>query len=484
MFFKFLLLRFQCSFDPQHLEQDDPEQLERHVVDEQRDADETLKQVVLTLWYTRMVRSERLRVIDEVKNGINYFRSTFFTELPRLHGDTEDLLLARFPDHTWALPPFLRVGSWIGGDRDGNPFVTAGTLRETGRLQASATIEFYLEEVHALGFDLPLSERLVAVTAELSALAARSPDTSAQRLDEPYRRALIGIYARLAATAQALGLPAPIRQAIGTDAPYATSVELGRDLAVIRDSLTQHGGTRLTTGRLRRLSRAVELFGFHLAPLDVRQNSEVHERVVRARLDVLVLAVAAARHAQQASMHSEHAGRRSTLHQDGLAGRQHAAGHHDGHQHGHEHGPLHAHSHTHAHAHGPTHAHDHGARPVAPSPVVELNRAMAIAMAYGPERGLELVEDLADEASNQAIQQQRGDCDEKPALDRAGQRHGLGGLEHGARMVSRSAAGVGQNAQGKGCGDKWLHGFNLRKEDIRRNWVGARRYPQGQTAEG
>ena len=247
--------------------------------DEQRDADETLKQVVQTLWYTRMVRHERLRVIDEVKNGINYFRSTFFTALPRLHGDTEDLLRARFPERTWALPPFLRVGSWIGGDRDGNPFVTAATLRETVRLQASATIEFYLAEVHALGFDLPLSERLVPVTAELSALAARSPDTSSQRLDEPYRRALIGIYSRLAATAQALGLPAPIRQAIGADAPYATAVELGNDLAIIRDSLKRHGGERLTTGRLRRLLRAVELFGFHLAPLDLRQNSEVHERV-------------------------------------------------------------------------------------------------------------------------------------------------------------------------------------------------------------
>jgi phosphoenolpyruvate carboxylase len=158
--------------------------------------------------------------------------------------------------------------------------VTADTLRDTVRLQASASIEFYLDEVHALGFDLPLSERLVPVTDELTALAARSPDTSSQRLDEPYRRALIGIYARLAATAQALGLPAPIRQAIGIDAPYASAVELAADLAVIRDSLKRHGGERLTTGRLRRLLRAVELFGFHLAPLDLRQNSEVHERVV------------------------------------------------------------------------------------------------------------------------------------------------------------------------------------------------------------
>ncbi len=248
--------------------------------DEQRDADEMLKQVVLTLWLTRMVRSERLRVIDEVKNGISYFRSTFFTELPRLYGDTEDLLRARFPAHTWTLPPFMRVGSWIGGDRDGNPFVTAEVLRETVRLHASATIEFYLDEVHALGYDLPLSDRLVAVTPELATLAARSPDTSTQRLDEPYRRALIGIYSRLAATARSMALPAPIRRAVGTDAPYLTSAALAADLAIVRDSLRQYGGERLTTGRVRRLLRAVELFGFHLAPLDLRQNADVHERVI------------------------------------------------------------------------------------------------------------------------------------------------------------------------------------------------------------
>ncbi len=247
---------------------------------EQRDTDAALKQVVLRLWHTRMVRSERLRVIDEVKNGINYFRSTFFTELPQLHGDTEDLLRERFPDRRWSLPPFLRVGSWIGGDRDGNPFVTADVLRETVRLQSAATLEFYLEEVHALGRELPLSQLLTPVTPELAALSARSPDNSAQRFDEPYRRSLIGMYARLAATSQALGLPAPIRQAVGADIAYETPAEFSADLVVIRESLREHGGEKLTVGRLRRLVRAVELFGFHLAPLDLRQNADVHERVV------------------------------------------------------------------------------------------------------------------------------------------------------------------------------------------------------------
>ncbi len=248
--------------------------------DEQRATDDALTQQVLMLWQTRMVRSEGLRVIDEVKNGINYYRSTFFTELPRLHGETEDLLRARWPERSWTLPAFLRVGSWIGGDRDGNPFVTADILRDTVRLQASATFEFYLEEVHALGRELPLSQTLVSVTDALAALSARAPDTSVQRLDEPYRRSLIGLYARLSATAQSLGLPAPVRQAVGAELPYHAAGEFAQDLVVIRDSLQQHGAARLATGRLRRLVRAVELFGFHLAPLDLRQNSDVHARVV------------------------------------------------------------------------------------------------------------------------------------------------------------------------------------------------------------
>ncbi len=257
--------------------------------DEQHDADETLAQVVLRLWHTRMVRGERLRVTDEVRNGVDYFRTTFLTEIPRLHSETEALLRARWPARPWTLPCFLRVGSWIGGDRDGNPFVTADTLRDAMQLQAAAALEFYLEEVHALGDELPLSTLLVPVTADLAALSDRSCDTSPHRVDEPYRRSLIGIAVRLAATAQALGVPAPVRPTPGGGAPYAASADLAAELAVIRDSLHQHGGARLVAGRLHRLLRAVELFGFHLAPIDLRQNADVHARVIAellARADV------------------------------------------------------------------------------------------------------------------------------------------------------------------------------------------------------
>ncbi len=248
--------------------------------DERAGIDDELTTLVLTLWHTRMVRPTRLRVIDEVKNGINYYRSTFFSELPRLYSMTEDLLHERFPDREWKLPSFFRVGSWIGGDRDGNPFVTAETLIEAVRLQSKAAFDFYLEEVHALGEDLPLSQLLLDVTPELLALSDRSPDTSPQRLDEPYRRALIGIYARLAATARTLDQAQPVRSAVGDAEPYASATVLAQDLVVIRESLRANHVARLATGRLRRLIRAIDVFGFHLAPLDLRQNSDVNARVV------------------------------------------------------------------------------------------------------------------------------------------------------------------------------------------------------------
>ncbi|MCP5248248.1 MAG: phosphoenolpyruvate carboxylase [Candidatus Accumulibacter sp.] len=242
-----------------------------------------LRRAVLTLWRTRMVRSTRLAVIDEVKNGISYFDETFFVELPRLYCQFEDQLAEAFPaaqDGNWSLPNFYRVGSWIGGDRDGNPFVTAGILRETVRRQSIAAFDFYLGEIHALGRELPLSHTLVAVSEALEALAEASPDTAPQRLDEPYRRALTGIYARLAATASKLDQHESPEHAVGLAEAYGTPDEIVADLQVLVTSLTANGGELVAGGRLRRLLRAIGVFGFHLAPIDLRQNSEVHARTV------------------------------------------------------------------------------------------------------------------------------------------------------------------------------------------------------------
>ncbi len=248
--------------------------------EEQAENDAGLAAAVLTLWQTRMLRPLRLKVIDEVKSGIGYFTSTFFAELPNLYIQTAERLESSYPGERWALPAFFRVGSWIGGDRDGNPFVTADILREALRLQSAATLDFYLEEIHELGGELPMSSLLVQVTPELTALAEASPDKSPQRADEPYRRALTGIYARLAATARRLDRLEPLRHAVGEAEPYASAGELRNDLKVVSASLKANGSARLAGGRLRRLLRAIQVFGFHLAPIDLRQNSDVHARTV------------------------------------------------------------------------------------------------------------------------------------------------------------------------------------------------------------
>jgi phosphoenolpyruvate carboxylase len=248
--------------------------------DEEAENNLGLANAILILWQSRMLRPVRLKVLDEVKNGITYFKETFFTELPRLYIQATEQLQKRYPEKIWALPPFFCVGSWIGGDRDGNPFVTAEILRETLRLQSSAALNHYLDEVHELGAELPLSDLLVSVTPELLALAEHSTDHSPQRADEPYRRALSGIYARLAATARALDHFEPVRHEIGTASAYDNAEALRADLKVLANSLKLNGSALLAGGRLRRLLRAVQVFGFHLAPIDLRQNSEVHARSV------------------------------------------------------------------------------------------------------------------------------------------------------------------------------------------------------------
>ena len=252
----------------------------RMTPEEEAENDLGLANAVLTLWQSRMLRPVRLKVVDEVKNGINYFKETFFSELPRLYIQATQQLQKRYPEIFWALPPFFTIGSWIGGDRDGNPFVTADILRETLRLQSSAALEHYLSEIHELGGELPLSNLLIKTTPELIDLAAHSTDHSPQRADEPYRRALSGVYARVAATARTLDQFEPVRHEIGQAEAYASPEELRADLKILANSLKLNGSAKLAGGRLRRLLRAVQIFGFHLAPIDLRQNSEVHARSV------------------------------------------------------------------------------------------------------------------------------------------------------------------------------------------------------------
>jgi phosphoenolpyruvate carboxylase len=253
--------------------------------EEAADCEERLRRAILTLWQTRIVRETRLKVVDEVVNGLAYYDYTFLRELPRLYGEIEDTLAAADPSWRNAeLPSFFRMGSWIGGDRDGNPFVTADALRMALRRQSEAAAAFYLDELHELGAELSLHMRLVSVSDEVLELARHSPDHSAHRQDEPYRRAISGIYARLAATCRHLGLPEG-RRPVESAPPYASAADFQRDLALLQRSLEANGSAVLTRGRLRGLRRAVDVFGFHLASLDLRQNSDVHERVVAELLE-------------------------------------------------------------------------------------------------------------------------------------------------------------------------------------------------------
>ena len=252
-----------------------------NLTDEERAVgEENLRRVILSLWQTRILRELRLKVNDEIENGLSYYRYTFLRQIPRLYAEIEDHLKAQWPAAEIPLAPVLRMGAWIGGDRDGNPFVTHDVTRYALRRQSSTALDFYLSEVHQLGAELSQSLRIVTVSPELDALAARAPDASEHRRDEPYRRALIGVYARLAATSRELDEHPPERLEMAPALPYADSQEFVSDLEVISQSLQQNGSARIARGRLRHLKRAAQVFGFHLAPLDMRQHSGVHEKVV------------------------------------------------------------------------------------------------------------------------------------------------------------------------------------------------------------
>ena len=236
---------------------------------------------ITKLWQTRMLRYSKLTVDDEIENALSFYRITFLRELPGLMEDIEHEFTQQYPHSKHlSMPPFIQMGSWIGGDRDGNPNVNASTMSRAMSRQSTTILDFYLDEVHALGAELSISTLLVSVSPELEAMADASPDSSPHRTDEPYRRALITVYARLAATARKLGVTNILRQEVSALAPYHHISEFTADLDVISDSLRANHGLAMTRPRLNTLRRAADIFGFHLATLDMRQSSDVHDRVL------------------------------------------------------------------------------------------------------------------------------------------------------------------------------------------------------------
>src|SRR3984957_19241650 len=246
--------------------------------------DEQLRREVLTLWQTNLLSRTKPSVPDEVAIGLSFYDYTFLREVPRLHCALEDHLNEGDGAARGELASFLRMGSWIGGDRDGNPFVTAEVMRGTLRMQSSRVLRFYLEELHALGAELSLAAHLADISKDLRALADRSPDKSPHRSGEPYRLAVSGVYARLTATAQKLDVETT-RPPVGEAAPYDSANQFKADLDTIYRSLISNNSRVIARGRLRLLRRAADCFGFHLASLDMRQNSAVHERTVAELID-------------------------------------------------------------------------------------------------------------------------------------------------------------------------------------------------------
>ena len=229
---------------------------------------------VMQLWQTRLLRFSKLTVADEIENSLSYYESTFLREIPKIYAALEEAL------GTHPVAPFLRMGQWIGGDRDGNPNVNAQTLQHALKRQAEVALRHYLTEVHFLGSELSLSAMLVSFSPAMKALAEKSPDTNVHRMDEPYRRALTGMYARLAATLKSLTDGDAARHAIAPQNPYPNASSFLADLKIIQTSLQSHHAKTLAAQRLDPLIRAVEVFGFHLATVDLRQSSDQHEKVV------------------------------------------------------------------------------------------------------------------------------------------------------------------------------------------------------------
>ncbi|MEO0327259.1 MAG: phosphoenolpyruvate carboxylase [Pseudomonadota bacterium] len=248
--------------------------------EENLDIENKLKRAILGLWQTNLLRQTKLNVLDEVANGLAYYDHTFFKELPNVYTLIEDQLSDLGGSEDCNFKSFFKIGAWIGGDRDGNPFVDANVMEQAMRLQSAKAIGFYLEQLHKLGGELSLSTRIIEVSEALSALADKSGDSSSHRDTEPYRRAIVGMYNRLAANLRKIDKSKTTRAPLARAKPYKNAQELIADLDIIRDSLIVNNSEFLTQGRLRHLRRAIDCFGFYLATLDMRQNSDVHERLV------------------------------------------------------------------------------------------------------------------------------------------------------------------------------------------------------------
>ncbi|MEI9904158.1 MAG: phosphoenolpyruvate carboxylase [Asticcacaulis sp.] len=236
--------------------------------------EEDLFRAVALLWNTRLNRPERITVQDEINNLLGAVRRAILPALVTLYGEW-----GRDIPHDHALPNILKLGSWIGGDRDGHPHVDDVTLNYAFKTQSRLAFDFYLAQLDKLDTELTMSDEVTPVSEALNELSRKSQNTDVHRVDEPYRRAIAFLKVRLGNT-RAQVLHEPVTNGASQTAPYESCDAFVKDLLTIRESLVAHGGKRMVGRTLKTLIRIARSCGFHLLALDLRQNSDVHERVI------------------------------------------------------------------------------------------------------------------------------------------------------------------------------------------------------------
>lgn len=237
---------------------------------------EKLLNEVLTLWQTDELRDRKPTVLDEVRNGLYYFNETLFDVLPDVYQELERCLTKYYPAHKWHVPSYLRFGSWIGGDRDGNPSVTAEVTMEALTMHRQLAIYKYKQVIKELIRTMSFSTGVIEVSDELKASIAQDKAYIDVKRDdfwhndkEPYRIKLSYMLEKLSNILD--------ESTSGTPARYQTPQQLIEDLQIIDRSLRYHYADFVADTHIQKLIRQVELFGFHMAALDVRQHSKEHE---------------------------------------------------------------------------------------------------------------------------------------------------------------------------------------------------------------
>lgn len=231
-----------------------------------------LRRYIEIIMQTDMIREKKLKVTNEITNAMEYYNSSFLKAVPHLTTEYKRLAQAHGLNLKQAKP--ITMGMWIGGDRDGNPFVTAKTLKQSALTQCEVIMNYYDKKIYQLYREFSLSTSIVNVSKQVREMARQSKDNSIYREKELYRRALFDIQSKIQATKTYLIED----EEVGTC--YETANDFYKDLIAIRDSLLENKGESLISGDFVELLQAVEIFGFYLASIDMRQDSSVYEACV------------------------------------------------------------------------------------------------------------------------------------------------------------------------------------------------------------